>query len=91
MTREELKKLKEDQSRVKEGEKLLAKIEKLKAFLKDANKSTLRVVYTPPGKYEQKDLGSLVGETLIKNRIAGDIVLAVRDEIFRLEEDFEKL
>jgi hypothetical protein len=91
MTREELKKLKEDQARVKEGEKLLSKIEKLKAFLQDVNKSKLKIVYTPPGKYELKDLSSLTGEDLVKNRIIGDIILAVRDEIFRLEEEFDKL
>lgn len=85
----------EELERLDRGKKLMQKISKLKEFLADLDKTEIGVIYTPPpakGRYpKQSNLVDLVGKDFINDRVKGDLVLSVREEIVKLEEEFNAL
>lgn len=85
----------EELERLDRGKKLMQKISKLKEFLADLDKTEIGVIYTPPaskGRYPKPtNLVDLVGKDFINDRVKGDLRLSVREEIIKLEEEFNAL
>jgi hypothetical protein len=85
----------EELERLEKGKRLMQKISKLKEFLADLDKTEISVIYTPPAgknRYAKaSNLMDLVGKDFINDRVKGDLMLAVREEIVKLEEEFNSL
>ena len=85
----------EELERLEKGKKLMQKITRLKEFLADLDKTEIGIIYTPPaskGRYPKPtNLVDLVGKDFMNDRVKGDLVLAVREEIVKLEEEFNTL
>ena len=85
----------EELERLEKGKRLMQKISKLKEFLADLDKTEINVIYTPPAgksRYSKaSNLMDLVGKDFINDRVKGDLMLAVREEIVKLEEEFNSL
>ena len=85
----------EELERLEKGKKLMQKISKLKEFLDGLDKTEISIVYTPPpakGRYAKtSNLIDLVGKDFMNDRVKGDLVLSIREEIVKLEEEFNSL
>lgn len=85
----------EELERLEKGKRLMQKISKLKEFLADLDKTEINVTYTPPAgknRYSKaSNLMDLVGKDFMNDRVKGDLMLAVREEIVKLEEEFNSL
>jgi hypothetical protein len=85
----------EELERLEKGKRLMQKISKLKEFLADLDKTEINVIYTPPAgknRYAKaSNLMDLVGKDFMNDRVKGDLMLAVSEEIVKLEEEFNSL
>jgi len=82
---------KEELERLDKGKRLATKISKLREFLEGIDKKEITVTFSS-GRYARNtSLATITGQDFINNRVVGDIALAVREEIVKLEEEFSNL
>ncbi len=84
----------EELERLGKGQKLQNKISKLKEFLQEIDKIDINITYyssKKPSYSAASHLETLVGKEFINDRVKGDLILAIREEIVRLQEEFDNL
>lgn len=84
----------EELERLGKGQKLQNKISKLKEFLQEIDKININITYhssKKPSYAAVSNLEALVGKEFINDRVKGDLILAIREEIIRLQEEFDSL
>jgi hypothetical protein len=87
----------EELDRLKQGERILQKINKIKEILAEFDKTGVRMILIPPnGKVKglikgELNLELLTGKEFVDDRVKGDLSLSLREMLVSLEEEFKKL